>query len=329
MIYSLIKLIGHRNLGFILGFVVVLNLAIGSLVMNIYAELYPPFFPFDLNYFFNPIKIEHSWLYILIIMFLLYGINLSACLIESTFDLFKSSTHRLKQIAALLIHLALLLTMTAHLFDGFYGETQQGVISQDGVLIPGIGHVATHAIETTYHPDGSLKDTKVDLTIVRTNGEQTEHYIAYNEPAIFDNGKWEIIIQSGGNELNGFTIENRSTNQLIYLSVNKETHIDGGTLTLQKMVRTQMGPFAQINWKPKSGKVESKVIALSSSAGRHSTIMLNESQLHFKELTYLPVATVMVRYNPAILLVIFALIISAIGLVMLRPPWRQKNRDGQ
>ncbi len=293
--------------------------------MNIYTELYPPFFPFALTYFFDPLKIEHSWLYALMMTFLLYGINLTACLIESTVELIRSSNHRLKRAAALLIHLALLLTMIAHLLDGFYGETQQGSISEESVVIPGIGRVATRSVENIYHPDGTLKDTEVVLDIVRTEGEQIEQNIAYNEPALFDNGVWEILIQSGENEVDGFTIENRATNQVFTLSLNNKTRINEGTLTLQRVLRTQMGPFAQINWQPKKGSAESKIMALSSSAGRHSMIMLNGEQLHFKELTYRPVATVMVRYNPAILLVTFALIISTIGLVMLKLPWRQRE----
>ncbi len=293
--------------------------------MNIYSELYPPFFPFDLNYFFDPVKIEHSWLYALMITLLLYGISLTACLIESTINLIKTSNHRLKRVAALLIHLALLLMMVTHLVDGFYGKTLQGSLSQEGVLIPGIGQVATRSIENIYHPDGTLKDTKLVLDIVRTEGEQIERHIAYNEPALFDNGTWEIIIQSGEKVIDGFTIENRATSQVVTLSSTKETRINEGVLTLQRIVRTQMGPFALVDWQPKFGKPAQKIIGLSSSAGRHSVIVLNGEQFHFKGLTHQLVATVMVRYNPAILLASFALIISAIGLVLLKSPWRQKE----
>jgi hypothetical protein len=327
MIYSLIKLVGHRNLGFILGLIVVLNLAIGSLVMNFHTALYPPFFHFDLNYFFDPVRIEHSWLYALIITFSLYGINLSASIIESAVDLVQSQTQRLRRTAALLIHLAILLTMVAHLFDGFYGQTQQGVISNEGVTIPGIGLVTAQSVENIYHPDGSLKDTKVALTVQRDNGERIEQSIAYNEPALFDNGEWEIIIQSGNREVSGFIISNRSRGEEIRLIPKSAVQTRDGTLTLLNMLNTQMGPFAQISWKPNSGKRETTVIALNTAAGRHSKLLLNQTEFHFKEFTYRPVATVMVRYNPAILLISFALIISAIGTILLKPTWWRREQS--
>lgn len=325
MLYSLIKLVGHRNLGFALGLVVVFNLAVGSLVMNIYADLYPPFFPFDLNYFFDPVRIEHSWLYALIITFILYGINLSACLIESAVDLFQSKIQRRRRTAALLIHFALLLTMGAHLIDGFYGQTQHGVISQEGVLIPGIGLVRTESVESIQHPDGSLKDTRVGLKIERANGEKIKQTIAYNEPAIFDNGEWEIIIQSGEREVRGFSIKSDSSGEEISLTAEITEPVGTGTVTLQGMIKTQMGPFAQLIWRAEDGTAETKIIALSTTAGRHSSLTLGQEVFQFKELTYRPMAAVMVRYNPAILLISFALLISTIGLIMLKPIWWRRE----
>ncbi|MCF6280821.1 MAG: hypothetical protein L3J28_01215 [Candidatus Polarisedimenticolaceae bacterium] len=325
MLYSLIKLVGHRDLGFILGLVVVFNLAIGSLVMNIYTDLYPPFFPFDLNYFFDPVRIEHSWLYALIITFTLYGINLSACLIESAVELIQSKSQRLHRTAALLIHLALLLTMGAHLVDGFYGQTQHGVISQEGVLIPGIGLVRTEYIENIQHPDGSLKDTKVGLKIERANGEKINQTIAYNEPAIFDNGEWEIIIQSGENKVRGFIIKSDNSGQEISLTTEIAKQVGSGSVTLQGMINTQMGPFAQLTWQAEDGTTETKIIALTTTAGRHSSLTLGQEVFQFKELTYRPMAAVMVRYNPAILLIALALFISTIGLIMLKPVWWRRE----
>ena len=79
---NLIKIIGDRQAGFLLGMIVVLNLIVGSLVMNHYPKLYPKFFNLDLNFFFHPVRGEHFWLYALLLTFSLFGINLLACTIE-------------------------------------------------------------------------------------------------------------------------------------------------------------------------------------------------------------------------------------------------------
>ena len=317
MLYSFIKLVGHRNLGFILSLIVVLNLAIGSVVMNLYPDLYPPFFPFDLNYFFDPVRIEHSWLYALLVTFSLFGINLTACLIESLVELFQSDSQRTRRSAALLIHLALLLTMGAHLFDGFYGQTQQGMISQEPLLIPGIGLVHAESVDNFYHPDGSLKDTEVILKIKRADDETITKRIAYNEPAIFDGGEWEIIIQSGDKQADGFVLSSLSGKRDLRLTHHRPEQLANGFLALQGMVNTQMGPFAQISWKPNQGKRVTKIIALNQTAGQHNRLELSGEVYQFKELVYKPLAAVMVRYNPAILLVALALLISAVGLILL------------
>ena len=126
MMYNWIKILGDRHAGFLLCLVVVINLIAGSLVMNSYPELYPSFFHLDLNYFFRPARVEHSWLYALLLTFTLFGVNLLACIIDSVIRLLNNRAGRLKASAALLFHVALVTTMIAHLVEGFYGSTQIG-----------------------------------------------------------------------------------------------------------------------------------------------------------------------------------------------------------
>ena len=321
MLYSLIKIVGNRSAGFILTLVVVVNLAIGSLVMNFNPDLYPPFFPFDLNYFFDPVRPVHFWLYGLIATFTLFSLNLSACLVESIVELLQSQGQRLKRCAALLIHIALLLTMAAHLYDGFYGQTQQGTITSQGVNIPGIGLVHAKSVQNFYHPDDSLKETEATLSMQLTNGEKLEKTIAYNEPAIFDGGIWEIIIQSGQNQPSGIVLIDDANGKEIKLAHEQSLRLAGGFLTLSGIVSTQVGPFAQLSWKPFQGPRVQQFIALNPNTKRHNSIMLSGERYRFKEMLMEPIVAVMVRYNPAIALVILALVISAVGLILLAPQW--------
>ena len=97
MLYSLIRILGDRHAGFILCLVVVINLIVGSLVMNNHPELYPTFLHLDLNSFFQPVRSEHLWLYALLVTFSLFGINLLASTIDSTIRLINVKAGRLRK----------------------------------------------------------------------------------------------------------------------------------------------------------------------------------------------------------------------------------------
>ena len=156
----IIQIIGNKTAGFILGLLVVINFALGSLVMNFYPEVYPPFFPFNLKFFFNPIQPVHFWLYLLIFILFLFGINLLACSIESTIKIFKTKAGRIKRIAALCSHIAILLALAAHLYEGFGMEEGQVMINSSGKFLKNIGFTSLAFLENEKYPDGSLKDTK-------------------------------------------------------------------------------------------------------------------------------------------------------------------------
>jgi len=199
MFYRTIEILGNRHAGFILCLIVVINLAAGSLVMNMNPELYPPFFPFDLNFFFQPMLTVHWWLYLLLITFSLFAVNMVACFIESLIRLRSTTTGKLRLFVGIFIHAALILTMAAHIYDGFYGNSGQATLSPEPTSIAGIGSVSALSVHNTHHPDGSLKDTEAILKITQKESDSTQKRIAYNEPATFESGQREIIIQGGQN----------------------------------------------------------------------------------------------------------------------------------
>ncbi len=323
--YTIIRILGNRYAGFILAMLMVINLAIGSLVMNIDTELYPPFFPFDLNFFFRPVMAIHSWLYALLVTFTLFGINLFFCLIESVVRLVNSKTGRRRQIAALLIHLALLLTMLAHLQDGFDGRTEQIMLSSNETVIDGLGAVRVSTLTNIPHPDGSLKDTEVLLHINSMNGATSEQRIAYNEPAIFDEGKRELIIQGGDNQPAGIALERKSDQQEIRLEPNVPFAVESGHMVLMGVYQSQMGMLiAQLGWQLESDQHGTRMIVLDANAGIHNKFQLAGETYQYKAIFEVPVLAAQYRYNPSIPLILNALVAASIGLLLLmRSPRRQ------
>ena len=231
--HNVIRILGDRHAGFILCMIVVLNLVAGSLVMNSHPELYPKFFHLDLHYFFRPVRIEHSWLYALLLTFSLFGINLLACIIESIIRLVSNRTARLKEIAALLFHVALLITMVAHLYEGFFASTQQMPITVQGVELPELGKVQVESLQNIYYPDNSLKDTEVTLSFSKPDGQRLNKDIAFNEPAIFDRGRRQVVMLSGQMTPSGVVILRDADNRKFNLEEDKPLALGSGSLFLQ------------------------------------------------------------------------------------------------
>ena len=315
--YNLIRILGDRHAGFILGMIVVLNLVAGSLVMNSHPELYPRFFHLDLNYFFRPVRSEHSWLYALLLTFSLFGINLLACIIDSIVRLLNNKAGRLKASAALLFHVALVITMAAHLLEGFYASTQQIPITVQGVELPGLGKVQVESLKNIYYPDNSLKDTEVTLLFSKPDGQRISKDIAFNEPADFDAGRRQVVMLSGEMMPSGVVISRSTDNQEFRLEANKPVPLGSGSLLLQGFFKTGNGlPYAQFLWQFDNGNRQQHIMVLDAGAP-HSQIKIDGVLYQFNKAIETPFIGAIVRYNPAIPLMLVSLILASAAIFLL------------
>jgi hypothetical protein len=315
--YNLIRILGDRHAGFILCMVVVLNLIAGSLVMNSHPELYPKFFHLDLNYFFQPVRSEHAWLYALLVTFLLFGINLLACIADSLVRLVTNRGGRLKEYAALLFHVALVITMVAHLYEGFYASTQQLPITAHGVELPELGRVKVESLKNIYYPDDSLKDTEVTLSFSQPDRQPISKEIAFNEPAIFDGGRRQVVMLSGQTMPSGVVISRNTDNWEFFLEENQPLSLGKGNLVLQGFFESKTGlPYAHFQWQPASGNRQLLIMALHAGAP-HAQIEIDGVSYRFNKIAESPFIIAIVKYNPAIPLMLVSLLLAAIATVLL------------
>jgi len=285
--------------------------------MNMNPEIYPPFFPFDLQFFFQPTLTVHWWLYLLLITFSFFAINMVACFIESLIRIKSATTGKLRLFIGIFIHAALILTMAAHIYDGFYGSSGQATLSPEPTLITGIGNVSALSVHNTHHPDGSLKDTEVILKISQKNAESTQQRIAYNEPATFENGQREIIIQGGQNRPAGVILIRKHDGEIFEMMPYRPQQINGGRLTLKGVYQSQMEVLiAQFVWEKISEQPQLLTMALHDGMVRHNKITVDNEILGYKEMLEVPVVAVMTRYNPAIPIILLSLLVATIGTVL-------------
>ena len=314
---NLVRILGDRHAGFILCMIVVLNLIAGSLVMNSHPELYPKFFNLDLNFFFRPVRGEHFWLYALLATFSLFGINLLACIIDSIIKLLVNRGGRLKEIAALLFHIALVITMAAHLYEGFYASTQRIPITARGVELPELGKVQVESLKNVYYPDNSLKDTEVTLSFSKPDGRRISRDIAFNEPATFDRGRRQVVMLSGQMMPSGVVISRSTDNREFRLEENKPLPLGNGNLLLQGLFETGNGlPYAQFLWQSDNGNRQQYVMALDAET-LHSQINIEGVFYQFNKVIETPFVAAIVRYNPAVPLMLASLILVSVATFLL------------
>lgn len=315
--HNMIRILGDRHAGFILCLLVVLNLIAGSLVMNSHPELYPKFFHLDLNYFFQPVRGEHAWLYALLVTFSLFGINLLACIIDSVIRLVANRGGRLKEYAALLFHVALVVTMAAHLYEGFYARTQQLQITAQGVELPELGRVKVESLKNIYYPDGSLKDTEVTLSFSKQGGQQLGKEIAFNEPAIFDGGRRQVVMLSGQMVPSGVVVSRDTDNREFFLEKNEPLSLGSGSLVLQGFFESRAGlPYAHFQWQSGNGDQQLRIMPLHAGAP-YSQIEIDGVPYRFNRIIETPFIIAVVKYNPAIPLMLVSLLLASIATVLL------------
>lgn len=323
---NLIRILGDRQAGFILCLIVIINLVVGSLVMHSYPDLYPKFFHLDLNYFFRPVRGEHFWLYALLVTFTLFGINLLACTVESVIRLLSNKAGRLKATAALLFHVALVITMLAHLYEGFYSSTQQTQIAGEGVELPELGKVSVASLNNIYYPDNSLKDTEITLSFDMADGSKISKDIAYNEPAIFDWGRRQVVMLGSEEIPAGVAIVRDGDKQEFRLEENKPLVLENGSLLLQGLFQARNGLiFAKFLWLPVNGAPQPQVMALTAGTP-HSQINIDGVSFQFGNIIEMPLLAAIIRYNPAIPLMVVSLLLAAAATVLLIVWLNNRNR---
>jgi len=315
--YNLIRILGNRQAGFILCLVVILNLIVGSLVMNNHPELYPSFTHLDLNSFFQPVRSEHSWLYALLVTFSLFGINLIACTVESIIRLLTNKVGRLKASAALLFHIALVVTMAAHMYEGFYASTQRIPIAADGVELAGLGNVKVESLENIYHPDDSIKDTEVTLSFSKPDGQRISKDISYNQPAVFDWGRRQVVMLGSEVVPTAVSVIRDTDNREFRLEADKPVILENGSMVLRGVFQTQTGLiFAQLLSQSAGGSQQKHIMALDTGT-RHSQIMIDGATYRFNTVIETPMIVAIARYNPAIPLMLVSLILASAATLML------------
>ena len=321
-----IRGLGNRSYGLILGFLIVLNLGCGSLVMNFLPDQYPRFALLDFGFFLQPVRAVHVWFYVLMLVFTLFGINISICTVEAFFRLLKTKLNRRRQIAALFCHLSIILALAAHLHEGLAGSSQQMRIGSRRINVPRIGRTKTASVTRSTHPDGSLKDTEAVLDFESANGKITKRKISYNNPAIFNSGKDQVILLHGENNPIGLILADSKGRRLPPLTIRSPLSLAGGVLSLSRIFPAQNKVlFAAVTWSTENNHRKTHFLALDRRFKGHSQVMAGPDVYTFAETLEEASIHAMVRHNPSIPYMLASVLLLGAGCALLIP-WGQQRK---
>lgn len=185
-----------QGLGLFCGQLAVLLLGLGSVVLAATREGASAAVQLDdLRAFFAPPSGVHLWLYLLIVVLVLYGLNTALCTWHSTLRKWRSGQRSPSAHAPAVLHLAFLVALVAHLIGGLGGGEQPPQVLTTTAWTPldPQRRARLLTLRLDRHPDGSLRQARARLTLVEA-GAGREVELRYNRPLVFEAGTRLVLL---------------------------------------------------------------------------------------------------------------------------------------
>jgi hypothetical protein len=152
----------------------------------------------DLRAFFTRPALAHLWLYLLIPVFGLYGLNTALATAHSLVHKIGTGVRSVQAYGPPVMHVSFLLALVAHLVGGVYGrEIAPLVITTEWTTLGDGRDVRLSHIESEMLPSGMPKVLRAHVEVRR--GEQvTPSVIGYNEPLSEGFGARLFLLEEAG-----------------------------------------------------------------------------------------------------------------------------------
>ncbi len=187
-----------QKTGIITGFTVTGLLIIGSLIMNFWPQYYETLSGEDINFFFKNITPINTWFYVMFLAFIMYGISIFFCTLDSIIRKVRSRSRRIPLYGASIVHIGFLVTLAAHLIGGIGSESGRPVSIADSWVETGDFEIKVKDFESTSYPNGMPRKIYATMAL-RRNGKEFERVLGYNNPILLDHGSKEILLRTYGN----------------------------------------------------------------------------------------------------------------------------------
>lgn len=189
-------LLRSQGLGLLCGQLAVLLLGLGSVVLAATREGASTAVQLDdLRAFFAPPSAWHLWLYLLIVVLVLYGLNTALCTWHSTLRKWRSGQRSPWMHGPAVLHLAFLVALVAHLIGGLGGgEAPPLVLTTSAwTRLDPQRRARLLTLQLERHPDGSLRQAAARVALDAGGGGR-EVELRYNQPLVLGAGTRLVLL---------------------------------------------------------------------------------------------------------------------------------------
>ncbi len=308
-VYGFLK---SQKTGIIIGFTVTGLLIIGSLIMNYFPESYEGLSGEDITFFFENVEPINIWFYLMFVGFIMYGISIFFCTIDSVIRKVRSRTGKIPLYGASIVHIGFIITLVAHLIGGIWSESSMPITIADKWVQSGEYELKVTGLETTSYPNGMPRKIKAQMKI-RKDGEETSDTLGYNNPVLLDCGTQEFLLRNYGNMPNGVVLniggETRAYN------IKDVIEINGSKVLLANLYFPPQFriPAIQLVSKGKDGKYNKSYVRI----GRQNAQNVKGVNMIFEDINVTPAVAVSVKKNPSIPLTLIAIGCFGSGMLLV------------
>jgi hypothetical protein len=173
-----------QGLGVVCGQATVLLLALGSVLLAATRDGASASIAMDdLRGFFVEPSVAHAWLYLLLPVLGLYGLNTLLATWRNVVAKWRNGTRMPRAYAAPVIHVAFLIGLLAHLVGGLWSHEARPLLVGPGWLDLEDGREArVTALRIEHLPDGGVKQVWATLEVREAGGHVSEATVSYNGP---------------------------------------------------------------------------------------------------------------------------------------------------
>lgn len=185
-----------QGLGLLCGQLAVLLLGLGSVVLAATREGASATVQLDdLRAFFAPPSVCHLWLYLLLVVLVLYGLNTALCTWASTLRRWRGGQRSPWMHGPAVLHLAFLVALVAHLVGGLGGGEAPPVVltTATWTRLDPQRQARLLTLELERHPDGSLRQAYARVALAAGGGRR-EVELRYNQPLVLEAGSRLVLL---------------------------------------------------------------------------------------------------------------------------------------
>ncbi len=173
-----------QGLGLACGLSTVALLAVGSFVLAATRDGASAGIAMDdLRGFFDPPRLVHAWLYLLLPVAALYAVNTVLATWDTVTRRWRGGARAPSAFAASIVHAGFLLALVAHAVGGFRGADRGAVLVASGWQeLPGFGEVRLLSLDVDPLPGGMPRAVTARLEVRDGDGRVHPETVGYNAP---------------------------------------------------------------------------------------------------------------------------------------------------